>query len=54
MPYTAADAMVERLIEWGVDTVFGLPGDSINGFMQACRTALAARGSASAWETQLT
>jgi thiamine pyrophosphate-dependent acetolactate synthase large subunit-like protein len=26
-----------RLIEWGVDTVFGLPGDSINGLMDALR-----------------
>ena len=22
---TAADQLVERLIEWGIDTVFGLP-----------------------------
>ena len=34
---TAADLMVDRLIEWGVDTVFGLPGDGINGFMDALR-----------------
>jgi pyruvate dehydrogenase (quinone) len=32
---TASDAMVERLIEWGVDTIFGLPGDGINGLMGA-------------------
>jgi pyruvate dehydrogenase (quinone)/pyruvate oxidase len=32
---TAADAFVDRLIEWGVDTVFGLPGDGINGLMDA-------------------
>ncbi len=37
MPRTVADAMVERLIEWGVDTVFGLPGDGINGLMEALR-----------------
>jgi pyruvate dehydrogenase (quinone)/pyruvate oxidase len=35
---TASDLMVERLMEWGVDTVFGLPGDGINGFMEALRT----------------
>jgi pyruvate dehydrogenase (quinone)/pyruvate oxidase len=35
---TAADVMVERLIEWGVDVVFGLPGDGINGVMEALRT----------------
>lgn len=32
-----AEIMVERLIEWGVDTIFGLPGDGINGFMEALR-----------------
>ena len=34
---TASDQLVERLIEWGVDTVFGLPGDGINGVMEALR-----------------
>ena len=34
---TAADVFVERLIKWGVDTIFGLPGDGINGFMEALR-----------------
>ena len=32
-----AEILVERLIEWGVDTIFGLPGDGINGFMEALR-----------------
>ena len=27
----ATELLVERLAEWGVDTVFGLPGDGING-----------------------
>jgi pyruvate dehydrogenase (quinone) len=35
---TASDQLVERLIEWGIDTVFGLPGDGINGVMEALRT----------------
>ncbi|HET8551608.1 MAG TPA: thiamine pyrophosphate-dependent enzyme [Gammaproteobacteria bacterium] len=35
---TASDLLVERLIEWGVDTAFGLPGDGINGFYEALRT----------------
>jgi pyruvate dehydrogenase (quinone)/pyruvate oxidase len=35
---TASDVLVDRLIEWGVDTIFGLPGDGINGFMEALRT----------------
>jgi pyruvate dehydrogenase (quinone)/pyruvate oxidase len=34
---TASDQLVERLIEWGIDTVFGLPGDGINGVMEALR-----------------
>ena len=33
----ASDVLVERLIEWGVDTVFGLPGDGINGVFEALR-----------------
>ena len=37
MTTTAADALIERLLEWGVDTVFGLPGDGINGVMEALR-----------------
>ena len=34
---TASDQLVERLIEWGIDVVFGLPGDGINGVMEALR-----------------
>ncbi len=37
MPDTAADLMLDRLMDWGVDTVFGLPGDGINGFWEAMR-----------------
>ena len=33
----SSDVIVERLIEWGVDTVFGLPGDGINGVIEALR-----------------
>jgi pyruvate dehydrogenase (quinone) len=36
--HTAADQLVERLIEWGIDVVFGLPGDGINGVMESLRT----------------
>lgn len=35
---TASDQLVERLIEWGIDTVFGLSGDGINGVIEALRT----------------
>jgi pyruvate dehydrogenase (quinone) len=38
MAKTAADVLVEGIIRWGVDTVFGLPGDGINGIMEALRT----------------
>jgi pyruvate dehydrogenase (quinone) len=34
---TASDVLLDRLVEWGVDTIFGLPGDGINGFMEALR-----------------
>jgi pyruvate dehydrogenase (quinone) len=33
----ASDVLVERLITWGVDTIFGLPGDGINGVFEALR-----------------
>src|SRR5690348_15133406 len=35
---TASDVLVEKLIDWGVEMVFGLPGDGINGIMEALRT----------------
>ncbi|UCM88894.1 thiamine pyrophosphate-dependent enzyme [Streptomyces marincola] len=35
----AAEALVDRLADWGVDTVFGLPGDGINGLMEGLRRA---------------
>ncbi len=33
----AAELLIERLIDWGVDTIFGLPGDGINGIFEAMR-----------------
>ncbi|HEX6445359.1 MAG TPA: thiamine pyrophosphate-binding protein, partial [Streptosporangiales bacterium] len=38
MAKTTSDLIVERLLEWGVDTCFGINGDAINGFMEALRT----------------
>lgn len=35
MATSAADYLCERLIEWGVGTVYGFPGDGINGVMGA-------------------
>src|SRR5256885_2685123 len=33
----AADVLVETIMDWGVDTVFGLPGDGVNGIVEALR-----------------
>jgi pyruvate dehydrogenase (quinone)/pyruvate oxidase len=35
---TASDVLVDRLMSWGVDTIFGLPGDGINGLVDALRS----------------
>src|SRR3954454_10682659 len=37
MAKLAAQDLVSRLADWGVDTVFGLPGDGINGIMEGLR-----------------
>ena len=34
---TAAEVLIDRLIDWGVEVVFGLPGDGINGIIEALR-----------------
>jgi pyruvate dehydrogenase (quinone) len=38
MAKTTADLLVERLIDWGVEVIFGFPGDGINGIFEALRT----------------
>src|SRR5689334_9269374 len=38
MSRTVADLLVTRLIDWGVDVIFGLPGDGVNGIFEALRT----------------
>src|SRR5437763_256815 len=38
MAETAADVLIETLLDWDVNVVFGLPGDGINGVMEAIRT----------------
>src|SRR5215208_7907157 len=35
---TAAGLLVDTLIDWGVEIIFGLPGDGINGIVEALRT----------------
>src|SRR6266487_401914 len=37
MAEIASEVLVDRLAAWGVDTVFGLPGDGINGIMEGLR-----------------
>ena len=37
MAKTTGDVIVEKLLEWGVDTAFGLPGDGINGIFESLR-----------------
>src|SRR5207249_11337466 len=37
MKKIASELLIERLADWGVDTVFGLPGDGINGIMEGLR-----------------
>jgi pyruvate dehydrogenase (quinone)/pyruvate oxidase len=37
MAKTAADILVESLIAWGVDVVFGIPGDGVNGVIESLR-----------------
>ncbi len=39
MAKTAADVIVDTLIDWNVDTIFGLPGDGINGIIESFRKA---------------
>ena len=38
MTKTVGDLLIDRLIEWGVQTIFSLPGDGINGIYEALRT----------------
>src|SRR5881398_2858740 len=37
MKTTASDLLIDSIHDWGVDVVFGLPGDGINGIMEALR-----------------
>ncbi|WP_447971926.1 thiamine pyrophosphate-dependent enzyme [Nitrospira sp. M1] len=38
MKITAAELLIDTIHEWGVDLIFGMPGDGINGIMDALRT----------------
>ena len=37
MDKIASELLIERLVDWDVDTIFGLPGDGINGIMEGIR-----------------
>ncbi|MGH3513832.1 MAG: thiamine pyrophosphate-dependent enzyme [Pseudonocardiaceae bacterium] len=37
MGKTAGDYLCERLLDWGVSTIYGFPGDGINGILGALR-----------------
>ncbi len=38
MMNTAADILIETVHDWGVEVIFGLPGDGINGIIESLRT----------------
>src|SRR5258705_7455402 len=38
MKRTVGHLLVERLIDWGVEIIFGLPGDGVNGIFEGLRT----------------
>jgi pyruvate dehydrogenase (quinone) len=38
MAMNVSDLIIERLIEWGVDTIFGFPGDGVDSFFESLRT----------------
>jgi pyruvate dehydrogenase (quinone)/pyruvate oxidase len=38
MSYKAAEVLIDTILDWGVEVIFGMPGDGINGIMEALRT----------------
>ena len=37
MADNASDVLIETMMNWGIDTVFGILGDGINGILEALR-----------------
>lgn len=37
MAKTAGDMIVDTLLDWNVDTIFGIPGDGVNGIIESLR-----------------
>ena len=52
MADTAADVLIDTIHDWGVEVVFGLPGDGINGIMEALRDAPGRRSASSRCATR--
>src|SRR5437773_1976748 len=38
MAKTGGDILIDTIRDWGVEVIFGLPGDGINGIMESLRT----------------
>lgn len=36
---TVSDAIIQGLTGWGLQVIFGLPADGVNGLMEALRSA---------------
>lgn len=34
---TTAEIVIDTLVDWGVEVIFGIPGDGVNGLMEAVR-----------------
>jgi hypothetical protein len=60
MAANAAELLIDTISDWGVEVIFGLPGDGINGIMEALRQraetdrleSVAARDLPIAWATR--
>src|SRR2546423_12504505 len=37
MAKTGGDTLIDTIQDWGVEVIFGLPGDGINGIMESLR-----------------
>ena len=37
MAKNASEILIETMLEWGIDTIFGIPGDGVNGIIEALR-----------------
>jgi pyruvate dehydrogenase (quinone)/pyruvate oxidase len=37
MAKNASEILVETMLDWGIDTIFGIPGDGVNGIIEALR-----------------